>query len=227
MNPNKKSPYGDLNLSSTNPHLKCALYLFDDATWHIYRSEMDSMAPSDSNKNVMSYWKNWEAFDGGMALSLAQKQHELLFGFKPHKNTSKIELTLIIYAYRCAQAIDHRTEATMREGARVAGNPLERKSSIAGRRYRILPVPDNLLIADGTGIVDGITEKKVTGKQGLVCYRIIEQTAATDKVVSEGRLKTEVERRAAEITTKVDSAWRFMQFYRPILVSAGLIEYIK
>lgn len=217
--------YGGIDPTKSNEYLKCALYLMEDATWHLYRSEHDALTPRDPlawRSPTAQFWKNWEDFNG-MPEKIARQQHELLFHFPAPKDMTKIELTVLIWTYRCKRAEDHRTEEQI--------NPTQsgqRKSSIAGRTYEVVyPAPDHLLIADGVGVVDGITELKVTGKQGLVCYRIIEQAAGESRIVTEGDLKLEVEKRALEITPKADSAWRFLQFYRPKLVEAGMIIYNK
>jgi len=87
----------------------------------------------------------------------------------------------------------------------------QRQSSIRGREYRIITPPKDT--------------KPYTAPAAMACLKIIKDCCVAKGFCTEGELKPQIMARASEITPKTDSAWRFLQFYRPHLEKAEMITY--
>jgi hypothetical protein len=132
------------------------------------------------------------------------------------KDLKKVDeaLSTLIWNYRLSRAKDWTVpEATLTTGSEI------RFSKIASRMYQVIDQPPGA--------------KPYTSKAGLACYKIIVDVCGGNVggTCTEGDLKKAVVERGLEITpthTKdPTSAWRFLQFYRPLLVEAGLLIYTK
>lgn len=193
----------------------CILVLETDATWHIYRhlskEEQDNDFISPTGK-ITEVWRGWEDMLKRTTRKALETLHFSIFQIPAPKKMTDESLCILIWNYRCYNALDHRIPQD--PPVNQVKNPLQRHSSIANRVYSILePSAD---------------AKKFTSPAGLACLAIIKQCCeANGGVCTEGQLKPMIMENAAKITPKTDSAWRFLQFYRPQLVEAELIAYKK
>lgn len=214
MTPTKKKEYDQLR-QAIGPQLKACLILSADATWHICRSEISAHAPLAMNQTEV--WHGWEEMLRRTTRKSLATLHERLFGFTcpTEAKMSTMSLCILIWNYRCAHAYDHVAEDEKGKVGNNAGtNPLQRHSNIANRTYQIIkPSKD---------------AKPYTSPAAMACLKIIKDTCdANGGTCTEAQLKEQIIARATEITKKDDSAWRFLQFYRPKLVDAEQIIYNK
>ena len=216
-----KTPNKDLydKLKASNKgNMNNILVLETDATWHIYRKLSKEEKDNDMinpNGKITDCWRGFEDFEKRSPRKSLESLHQSLFQFKAPSESkmSTMSLAVLIWNYRNYHATDHSKPIESQVPGQTPG---QRFSSIGGRVYKLAtPIPG--------------VHKEYTSKAGLACLKIITDMCkvSTDGTVNEALLKPEVMKRAAEITPKTDSAWRFLQFYRPLLVDAGLIEYIK
>ncbi len=195
--------------------LNAILVKHHDATWHIYKhlskEEQDNEFAS-STSQIQEVWRGWEDMLKRTIETSLRSLHESIFQFPAPKKMTKEELTVIIWNYRCFHAEDRTKPSETKPG--IAKNPLQRRSAIGSRTYR-LSVPQS-------------DAKPFTSKAGIACYTIVKAVCqANGGSCTEEQLKPIIMARAIEITPKVESAWRFFQFYRPGLIESQLIIYIK
>lgn len=208
-----QNPYGDLNTSSTNPHLKQALARIDlgegKSEWRRYRSTSDSLYPPESSPTLLRGYENWENFNGCWPISNLLVTHKELFGFvPPKKSLVKENVSIAIYAKWCAMAREVMSEAT--KAVLVPKDPESgRKSTIGLRRYFLGKVSDVALIKT---------------PQALACYKILVDAIGTGESVSEADFKAQIIKRSAELKTKQDP-WRIFQYYRPRLLETHHIKH--
>lgn len=216
LTPNKEA-YESLKLAN-NTNLNKILVLCHDATWHIVKHYDLANGPAVGPRlsEIQEQFNGWQ----GMMATMSRKSFETLHNsFFPDVKISKKmtteELCVIIWNYRLSKAIDHTIETTSTPG--LAKNPLQRKSSIAGRTYEL--------------ITPSADAKKFTSPAGLACLKIITDCCGEARTCTEGDLKALVVQRGLEITKTHESdptsAWRFLQFYRPLMVASELIVYKK
>lgn len=196
------------------PQLNAILVIHQDATWHIYKHLSKEEQDNDfqnPNGKIQEAWRGWEDMMNRTTEKSLRTLHNAIFQFQAPKLMTKEALTVIIWNYRCHHAEDH-TKVENKPG--VAKNPLQRKSSIGSRTYRcVTPPPD---------------AKPFTSPAGIACYNILKSCCNNNGgSCTEEQLKQLVLARGAEITPKVESAWRFFQFYRPGLIESQLIIYTK
>lgn len=212
LTPNRAA-YDKLCVASKS-ELSKILILTNEATWFIVRSPSQASAPLEHD--VQQIFHGWEDMLACMSHKSLITLHQSFWpDIKIGKALeSKEALCVLIWNYRLSKAVD----LTVSEAAQtIAKNPLQRASSIAGRTYRIItPSKD---------------AKPFTSKAGLACLAIIKDVCGEAGICSEGDLKLVVCSRGMEITKTAEadptSAWRFLQFYRPLLVESELIEYKK
>jgi hypothetical protein len=216
-----KTPNKDLydKLKASNKgNMNNILVLETDATWHIYRKLSKEEQANDfatATGKITTAWHGFDVFEKDFTRKTLESLHQSIFQFKAPSESkmSTMSLALLIWNYRNYHATDHSKPAESQVPGQTPG---QRFSSIGGRTYKLAtPIPG--------------VHKPYTSKAGLACLKIITDMckASSDGTVNEAMLKPEVMKRASEITPKTDSAWRFLQFYRPLLVDAGLIEYQK
>ena len=216
LTPNK-SAYDSLKLAN-NTNLNKVLVLCHDATWHIVKHYdlINGPAVGPCLSEIQEQFNGWQ----GMMQTMGRKSFETLHkSFFPDvkltKKTTTEELCVIIWNYRLSKAHDWTAATPSNPGD--AKNPLQRKSAIAGRTYEL--------------ITPSADAKKFTSPAGLACLKIIQDVCGESKVCTEGDLKAAVVQRGLEITKTHESdptsAWRFLQFYRPLMVASELIVYKK
>lgn len=209
MTPTTKKEY-ELLKPAVGKQLNAVLILATDATWHIVRTEFSAHAPLAVNQTEV--WHGWEEMMQRTTEKHARILHERLFGFPWPKKDTYMSLVILLWNYRCKHAIDHTVDEG--QASVTAGNPLQRHSSIAGRTYQV--------------ITPSMDAKAYTSPAAMACLKIIDDVCkANGGTCTEEQLKKVVLERGAEITPKVESAWRFLQFYRPLLVNAERIIYKK
>lgn len=200
-------------LRTTGQWAKATLLLRGDATWHIVK-HMSNEEFIAEGYNVTQIWRGWEDMLRSTTHDSLKTIHNKVWpDVKIGKAlATKEALCLLIWNYRCSQAIDHTVEVQTTTG--VAKNPLQRASSIAGRVYKV--------------ITPSADAKPYTSPAAMACLKIIKDVCeANGGSCTEGQLKPVIMARASEITPKTNSAWRFLQFYRPLLVNAEMITYTK
>ena len=195
--------------------LNFILVIHTDATWHIYKKLSKEERDNDfinPNGLIQQAWHGWEDMCKSETETTLRRLHESIFKFPAPKKMTKESLTIVIWNYRCYMAEDHTIPAETKPSN--AKNPLQRRSSIGSRTYRCInPPPD---------------AKPFTSKAGLACLKILSDVCQQhDGSCTEEQLRLAILARGAEITPKVESAWRFFQFYRPGLIESQLIIYIK
>lgn len=205
--------------------LSKTLVLYHDATWHIHHHLTPEDEIADHASPIGKYhqiFRGWEAMLRWMSQdSLKTVALKAFPGvIEPHlkakgKLASKEALCVLVWNWRLYNAIDETAPVERQEGTYAVKNPLQRHSSIAGRTYRVTTPP-----ADA---------KPYTSPAAMACLKIIKDCCArSNGVATEEQVKKEVFARHTEITETGDtSAWRFMQFYRPKLVDAGMVVYDK
>jgi hypothetical protein len=160
----------------------------------------DAVIPPDITIDVE--FKNFDDF-----LSRGNKNvlawHEQLFKCEPPKKQNETITATSVWAYLIKEGSPHL------EGIKSDGTK-ERKSSIAGRRYR-------------KGTADPATTLIKT-PQAQMCYKIFTDLLGNEATVTEEALKASVYARATELKTRQD-AWRIFQYYRPTLIQAKLIAH--
>lgn len=212
MTPASRKDYERFKVAA-GPQLKACLILASDATWHICRTENSADAPLKMNQ--VEVWHGWEEMLRRTTRKSLATLHEKFFGFPCPSETklTTMSLCILIWNYRCAHAIDHTIPV---EQGSTAANSLQRHSAIAHRTYQVItPSKD---------------AKPYKSPAAMACLKIIKDCCEKGNgTCTEAELKVAVEQRALEITpsTAPNSAWRFLQFYRPKLVEAELIIYNK
>lgn len=217
-----KSPYGDLDVSSMNPHTRMYLVHTTDAQWLLFDRITHTSVPPESM--IQSSWHGYEDFELNTTRDILAKSHENIFGTKCDKKMSHTSLALVMFLYRCSKAQSYLPGSENALGKAPGGGV--RKLSMDARSYAMLPLPEGAVFTPDGGLM-GKDGKKITGKQGVACLKILKDTCGESLKCSELQLREAVTARAAEVTAKAESAWRFFQFYRPLFVAAGLCNYQK
>ena len=213
LTPNRSAYEALLTLSKTNSEK--ILLLCHDASWYIVRvwDEVGGCGQGPRHEEVQETWKGWEEMNRRMSQSSLETLHKALWPDIPMGKAMKVKeaLSSLIWNYRLSRAKDWTVDNI------EPGAPVVRKSVIAGRTYTV------------TEPIAGTAP--YTSKAGLACYKIIKEVCGTSGTCTEGDLKKVIVERGQEITpTHKDdptSAWRFLQFYRPHLVAAGMLIYTK
>lgn len=127
--------------------------------------------------------------------------HEQFIGDLPKGQEDIGTIAMIVWAYFCKNGHPHIPDHT-------ADGEKERKSTLNGRIYTLLPDP-------GTGIKT---------PQAQACYKIFKESVKEDGTISENDLKAAVTARASELRTRQDP-WRIFQYYRPTLISTKYLKH--
>ena len=129
--------------------------------------------------------------------------HAEFLGFEAPKKQDIITTAMWVWAKFVADAAPHLANTDPVTGEK------ERKSSILQSVY--------------TRGDKKIADVALNTYQAKQCYVIFDQLIGTGASVTEEQLRRKVEERAAELKTKQDP-WRIFQYYRPKLISLGLMR---
>lgn len=217
-----RAAYDEL-CKSNKSNMELTLVRTNEATWLLV--DKLTINPNLALINETSWqqvFPGWDIFLQFHSLKSLQTMHKVMFPDIPigKAQATRESLAVLIWNARLAKATDIR-KASIAAAEKSGGtfkNPMQRASAIATRTYTIIPPEQRPADA-----------KQFTSPAGIACYNLIVECCGESGSCVEGDLKKLVEEKGTLITKsdKANAPWRFLQFYRPLLVESQWIAYQK